>query len=149
MKSKHNLRLFAVWAVIIGLIGSVFAYSQFNVTCTSKIIPYVTVVNQNPNETIGTTKVLTEGVDGTQKICKRSSGKITSDDTIPRPVDKIVSEGTKPVSTVAAPVYSPESSLSISEQSDNCPITTCRDGSCSSSTGRGTCSWHGGVDHYN
>lgn len=26
-----------------------------------------------------------------------------------------------------------------------CPITTCNDGTCSSSTGRGTCSWHDGI----
>lgn len=26
----------------------------------------------------------------------------------------------------------------------SCPITTCVDGTCSDSTGRGTCSWHGG-----
>jgi len=29
--------------------------------------------------------------------------------------------------------------------SDSCPITTCNDGACSSSTGRGTCSHHGGI----
>lgn len=29
--------------------------------------------------------------------------------------------------------------------SETCPITTCNDGSCSSSTGRGTCSHHGGI----
>lgn len=33
-------------------------------------------------------------------------------------------------------------------QAEICPITTCNDGSCSSSTGRGTCSHHGGVRHY-
>ena len=32
--------------------------------------------------------------------------------------------------------------------SETCPITTCNDGACSSSTGRGTCSHHGGVNHY-
>lgn len=34
------------------------------------------------------------------------------------------------------------------EEPDNyeaCPITTCNDSTCSQSTGRGTCSWHGGV----
>lgn len=29
--------------------------------------------------------------------------------------------------------------------SDTCPITTCNDSACSKSTGRGTCSHHGGV----
>jgi hypothetical protein len=28
------------------------------------------------------------------------------------------------------------------------PGAVCNDGSTSHSTGRGTCSWHGGVDHY-
>lgn len=37
------------------------------------------------------------------------------------------------------------SSTSGIYQSDTCSITTCNDGSCSSSTGRGTCSHHGGV----
>lgn len=26
-----------------------------------------------------------------------------------------------------------------------CPVTTCVDTTCSNSTGRGTCSWHGGI----
>lgn len=30
-------------------------------------------------------------------------------------------------------------------EAESCPITTCNDGSCSSSTGRGTCSHHGGI----
>lgn len=37
------------------------------------------------------------------------------------------------------------SDTSTIEYSDTCPITTCQDGACSSSTGRGTCSHHGGV----
>ena len=31
--------------------------------------------------------------------------------------------------------------------SETCPITTCNDGACSTSTGRGTCSHHGGIRH--
>ena len=42
--------------------------------------------------------------------------------------------------------YSP--SKSGIHQAEICPITTCNDGACSSSTGRGTCSHHGGVRHY-
>ena len=40
-----------------------------------------------------------------------------------------------------------ESSKSGIYYSEECPITTCNDGACSSSTGRGTCSHHGGVSH--
>lgn len=38
-----------------------------------------------------------------------------------------------------------ESSKSGIYNAESCPITTCRDGSCSSSTGRGTCSHHSGI----
>lgn len=37
------------------------------------------------------------------------------------------------------------SSTSGIYQADSCKITTCNDGACSTSTGRGTCSHHGGV----
>ena len=40
---------------------------------------------------------------------------------------------------------SSNSSKSGIYEAESCPITTCEDGSCSSSTGRGTCSHHGGV----
>lgn len=42
---------------------------------------------------------------------------------------------------------SSHSSKSGISYDDVCPITTCNDGACSSSTGRGTCSHHGGVRH--
>lgn len=38
-----------------------------------------------------------------------------------------------------------KSSKSGIYDAESCPITTCSDGSCSSSTGRGTCSYHGGI----
>ena len=41
--------------------------------------------------------------------------------------------------------------LTLSTLSVSChksPGAICRDGHRSYSTGRGTCSWHGGVDHY-
>jgi hypothetical protein len=41
--------------------------------------------------------------------------------------------------------YVPPSEITHEQE---CPITTCNDGSCSSSTGRGTCSHHDGVRHY-
>jgi hypothetical protein len=33
----------------------------------------------------------------------------------------------------------------VEPELESCSVTTCTDGSCSYSTGRGTCSWHGGV----
>lgn len=40
--------------------------------------------------------------------------------------------------------YSNPSKSGIYE-AESCPITTCNDGACSTSTGRGTCSHHGGI----
>lgn len=45
------------------------------------------------------------------------------------------------------PSNSHSSSKSGIYEAESCPITTCSDGSCSSSTGRGTCSHHGGIAH--
>lgn len=42
-------------------------------------------------------------------------------------------------------ITSPTSSHSGITYEEDCPITTCDDGACSSSTGRGTCSHHGGI----
>lgn len=49
----------------------------------------------------------------------------------------------KTTSPVTVPVPAPVAT-SEPAQTTTCPITTCADGSCSSSTGRGTCSYHGG-----
>lgn len=54
-----------------------------------------------------------------------------------------ISNGTKQPETSS--YSSPHSSKSGISYDDVCPITTCNDGACSSSTGRGTCSHHGGV----
>jgi hypothetical protein len=56
--------------------------------------------------------------------------------------------------TTPEPITTPQA-VPVSEpapapkKAANCPITTCNDGSCSSSTGRGTCSHHDGVRSYN
>lgn len=50
-------------------------------------------------------------------------------------------------STPAAETNYSHSSTSGIYQADSCAITTCNDGACSTSTGRGTCSHHGGVKY--
>lgn len=59
------------------------------------------------------------------------------------PIAQQVVKGTK----IYVPPPEPEIELEPTYQQRyaSCPITTCNDGTCSSSTGRGTCSWHGGV----
>lgn len=48
------------------------------------------------------------------------------------------------VKTINNPNYEPPKPVYTPRYSQ-CPATTCCDGTCSYSTGRGTCSWHDGV----
>lgn len=69
--------------------------------------------------------------------------------TQPKPVAPTVEPSKPQVETpkaeVKQPVYvAPDPPAEVA----SCPVTTCNDTSCSESVGRGTCSHHGGVDHY-
>ena len=123
-------------------------YNHYEKNCYYDQISYQTIEQKDPNRLVSDgTKVVTEGVLGKKQVCKNGNGTVLSDTTTIKPVDKVVSIPTK----IAEPTIS-SSQLRESLFSDDqgqCPITTCNDGSCSSSTGSGTCSWHGGVAGYN
>lgn len=99
--------------------------------CEQEPIPYETIEIESDDMFYGESGVTSPGENGIESICKLD-GAITSRETIKQPISEVVTIG-----TYVEPV----------EVSD-CPVTTCNDGWCSSSTGRGTCSWHGGVRNY-
>lgn len=76
------------------------------------------------------------GSDGTRHICSYQSGEITLDHVLTKPVDTVHYKGTY-VKPAPQPVYYESGGGAI-----------CNDGWRSYSTGRGTCSWHGGVAYY-
>lgn len=107
------------------------------VTCTFESIGYSSLRENDPYTLEGETW-RKDGSVGKKEICTKGNGDRVSNTTITEPTSEITYTGTKP----APPVYVPKVSQ---QQASGCPITTCNDGWCSSSTGRGTCSWHGGV----
>lgn len=118
-------------------------YTANKVTCSESTVSYE-VVEYDDNTRLNTEQkqITTNGINGSKEVCTKGNGTIVSNTVIAQPLNQRVSVPTKapepaPV-RVAAPVYN-----------DECPITTCNDGTCSESTGRGTCSWHGGVASYN
>ena len=82
------------------------------------------------------TKILySDGEDGAKRVCKKAN-KVVSETVTrePKPTTyKVYTYKYKPLRPYA-PAYS-----------NSGPSDLCRDGTYSSSSGRGTCSWHGGV----
>lgn len=108
-------------------------YDKHKVTCFDQEIPYQVTDQNDPNSYIGTTTYLTDGIDGSKHVCMRGDGTTVSSTITLQPVNEIDSVGTG-VYTIPEPTYSPSSAC----------VTECADGTCSPSTGRGTCSHHGG-----
>lgn len=108
-----------------------------DVTCKTEKVPFETVTQRDETRYIGEPDVVAaEGVDGERKICSRSNGYVVSDDITVQPVAKQVSVASKekpPAPPI--PTYTPRYRTGAE----------CHDGSYSSATGRGACSWHGGV----
>jgi hypothetical protein len=85
----------------------------------------------------GDSRVTQKGVEGSERVCTHKDGSIESSTVLMKPVDQVTAYGSKPKYVAPEPTYV------------GCAVTTCNDGSCSYSTGRGTCSWHDGVAYYN
>jgi len=135
----------SVWALMLGVpIGIVALGSDSSSTnranhsalpepvCSTDSIPFETVEQETDELVVGDSERITSGVEGERTICTRDNVEI-SDDITTEPVNEVIRIGTY------EPYEEPEAYYA------SCPITTCNDGTCSSSTGRGTCSWHGGV----
>lgn len=111
-----------------------FKETNSSPVCRNEVIPQKVHRINSENYDSGVERVVVEGVNGTRKICELN-GTVVSSDVIFEPVTKRVLVGVGTPEPVELIDYS-------------CPVTTCNDGTCSNSTGRGTCSWHGGVNHY-
>lgn len=140
MSSSGKIWIFVV-ALVLGGYG-LYSYDQNKVTCIDHPVPYTTTQRDNPNNAVGTKQVAINGVNGTNKVCD-SKAKHISTNVVTSPVTAVYDVGTKqpvPVATYSAPA--------VQATQQRCQVTLCNDGSCSYSTGRGTCSWHGGVNTY-
>lgn len=94
--------------------------------CHKEDIPYDTHVTYSASDDADYRFATVDGQYGTREICTRD-GVVISNNVTLQPVTEEVLQG-----TYVAPAPS------------GCAVTLCADGTCSYSTGRGTCSWHGG-----
>lgn len=116
-------------------------YENYKTTCIAEPIGFEYITRDDFTHYDGYSNITTHGQAGEQITCSKGNGTLVSKEVSREPIDQVASVGVKneEPAKIFTPVYVP---------SNGCPVTTCNDGSCSSSVGRGTCSWHGGVDHY-
>lgn len=129
------------FAISVG--STIFSALGFDAPkCTRELVTYSKYANEDPNLT-EEQSTTTPGKPGEDNVC-RKNGKEVSRETIVAPVPEMITRGTKqpePTITYDMPVY--EAPIE-----DTGYAVICNDGTGSYSTGRGTCSWHGGVSYY-
>lgn len=114
------------------ILACVFVYHLATAPrCTAESVPYTNTYTDDPNSPAGLVTTVTPGVSGSDRVCRDSGGAQVSRATITAPIAEIDSIGNN------ADLELPDNAVFYE--------TVCLDGSFSSSSGRGTCSWHGGV----
>jgi surface rod structure-forming protein G len=136
---------YSVMAGIVALIFSpLFTGQPPPDTCVSELIPYTSQRVDDPDRDIGSEFTLTDGVIGEQTICTNSKNEETSNRITTDPVNEVIQVGTREPAPLSGPYVAPP----YEEDEEYEGGVMCNDGSHSNSTGRGTCSWHDGVDYY-
>lgn len=136
-----------VWswlAVAVLVIGgfSWFAYDQNKVTCVDQTVAYTSTQQNNANQLVGYKAVSVKGENGITRVCD-SKSKHISTTVVKNPVVEVTDIGTKQPAPVVTPTYqAPVQNSSVRVGA------ICVDGWQSGSTGRGTCSSHGGVSYW-
>jgi hypothetical protein len=152
-KQEHDWGGIIVASVFYGFIGLALLWSPIQgfieshrVSCADESIPYSTnATYYDSSLEVGSSKITQAGVDGVKEVCTRGDGSVASTTVIQPAIDQEKSIGTKEPSYTSIFDYSTPAPAPTT----SCAVTTCNDGTCSYSTGRGTCSWHGGVAYYN
>lgn len=136
----------AMWVFIVSVASAPFLpalggwFATVPITCSDERIPFKTTTIEDPSFTQEYSFTDPEGTNGVKRQC---TGRDGSDQgtTIKIPaIDAVYHKGTKvpEQSTIyTEPLYNESGGGAV-----------CNDGSRSYSTGRGTCSWHGGVAYW-
>lgn len=111
-------------------------------TCDTIDIPFEKIIKDDPNITPSNSYTQTRGQNGKSTICENGHGSVASEEILQAKTDEIRINGTY-VSPPPKPIQLPEYYTAPTEGG-----AICNDGTRSYSTGRGTCSWHGGIDYY-
>jgi hypothetical protein len=144
-KFKDGLTTIAVWGLLIGVPvalsfvpsdgDSPYSGSAVEEVCTIDEIPYEEVEEETYSLEIGDNKIETPGRVGELEVCKKD-GIVVSEEIITQPRNQVTLVGV---------------GESLLEPDYNTGYRTgayCNDGSYSTATGRGACSWHGGVSEW-
>lgn len=115
------------------------AIKHFSFQCVTKTIGYDKHEVQDPDAMEGTTYIDSPGVAGKKQVCTRSSDDAVHETVLVNPVSEVSHYGTKTLPDITP------STIYHDTYGANGATAECSDGSYSYSTGRGTCSWHGGV----
>ena len=104
--------------------------------CTTQTIPYESERQDSYDYDIGYESIETYGQSGIKEVCKDSEGNTVSEEITEEPITEVTIVGTRE--------EEPETEY-YAEDNYTRSGAICNDGSYSSATGRGACSWHGGV----
>lgn len=142
-----------VWswlAIAVLVIGgfSWFAYDQNKVTCVNQAVAYTSTEQNNPNQLVGYKAVSVNGANGVNKVCS-SKTQYISTTVLKAPIAQVTDIGTKQPAPAPVATPAPVSNYQAPVQNNSVRVgAICVDGWESSSTGRGTCSSHGGVSYW-
>lgn len=133
------------WVVVIGwiLIASVNGSSSTDTSetvdpyCVTETIEYETERVESEDYEDGYEETTTNGENGEREICYDENDEVVSNEITTEPTKEIVTVG----------IAEPEPEYYYSDYSERSGAI-CSDGSYSSATGRGACSWHGGVSEW-
>lgn len=145
--SKSIVLAMSIFGGILLLLFSpmaIKAYRDNRVSCVSETVSYSARTVDSPNYYNDYNQITQKGVNGERRICTKGDGTQLSNTVILEPTDEIRTRGTMQYAPVTAP---PSTAYEAPSQSVRVGAI-CRDGWRSSATGRGACSWHGGVSEW-
>lgn len=117
----------------VGIPVGTSIYNANKTTCSTAIVPYTSSHEYDPTAYTWTNNyVRVSGQNGEKEVCKKGE-TVVSETIIKEPVNELRITGTKQL-----PAYQPTYRVGA----------ICGDGTRSYATGRGACSWHGGVSRW-
>lgn len=140
-RRPFKLLLFLATLLFISYLGQGLSQSiqKLNTRiCIDEPVAFEKTNIDDPNLDINTRRIAIAGSNGVKKVCRDGYGSFVSESVITQPVTEVTHSGTKP-----RPYIPP-----VIQYEELQGGSICNDGSWSPSTGRGTCSWHGGIDYY-
>lgn len=173
-KTSQTIKSIGLWILILGIpILLIIGDVKKEPTCETENINYSELDEYSAALPIGESVVVRDGVDGKELVCINDNREVVSSTVTVEPISKVTHNGTGSIPEDRDGEYS--EAEYISDYEDNGiiegyyfgdyivaeyePVYTapsysyrtgavCSDGTPSSATGRGACSWHGGVSYW-